>query len=51
MNLYKDVTTGKGPVLGTFRVDKKGKLEEEISLDSGQIVPCNIEVETPATSR
>ena len=37
-------------VLGTFRADKRGKLETEISLSSEQIVPCNIEVETPGGS-
>ena len=35
-----------GQVLGTFRADKAGSLEEEISLSSGQIVPCNLQVET-----
>ena len=39
-----------GQILGTFRANKKGKLEEEISLSSGQVVPCNIEVETPGGS-
>ncbi|MBT8069675.1 MAG: hypothetical protein KJO80_04520, partial [Gammaproteobacteria bacterium] len=39
-----------GQVLGTFRANKKGKLETEISLGSGQIVPCNIQVETSGGS-
>ncbi len=36
-----------GQVLGTFRANKEGKLEEEIDLRAGQVVPCNIEVQTP----
>ena len=39
-----------GQLLGTFRANKKGQLEEEISLSSGQVVPCNIKVETPGGS-
>ena len=39
-----------GQVLGTFRASNAGKLEEEISLSSGQIVPCNIQVETSGGS-
>ena len=39
-----------GQVLSTFHADKRGRLEEEISLSSGQTVPCNIEVETPGGS-
>jgi cytochrome c len=39
-----------GQLLGTFNANKRGRLETEISLSSGQIVPCNIEVETPGGS-
>ncbi|MGD9264906.1 MAG: hypothetical protein PVJ71_03915 [Lysobacterales bacterium] len=39
-----------GQALGTFQADKKGQLETEISLASGQVVPCNIRVETPGGS-
>ncbi|MEE4216744.1 MAG: hypothetical protein V2I48_03995 [Xanthomonadales bacterium] len=39
-----------GQVLGTYRATKKGKLEEEIALSRGQIVPCNIRVETKGGS-
>jgi len=37
-------------VLGIYRANKAGKLEKEISLGSGQIVPCNIRVETSGGS-
>lgn len=37
-----------GQVLGKYRANKEGKLEEEIYLEPGQIVPCTIKV---ATSR
>ena len=39
-----------GQFLGTFRANSRGKLEEEISLSAGQIVPCNIQVETSGGS-
>jgi cytochrome c len=39
-----------GQILGTFRANGKGALEKEISLSSGQIVPCNIRVETSGGS-
>ena len=39
-----------GQLLGTFHANKRGQLEEEISLSSGQIVPCSIKVETPGGS-
>jgi len=39
-----------GQALGTFRANKAGELEQEISLSSGQIVPCNIRVETSGGS-
>ncbi|MDX2416175.1 MAG: hypothetical protein QNK19_01810 [Xanthomonadales bacterium] len=39
-----------GQALGAFRANKAGKLEQEISLSSGQIVPCNIRVETSGGS-
>jgi nitrate reductase cytochrome c-type subunit len=39
-----------GQALGAFRANKAGKLEQEISLSAGQIVPCNIRVDTPGGS-
>lgn len=39
-----------GQVLGIFHATKRGRLEEEISLSAGQIVPCNIRVETKGGS-
>ncbi|MBT8072032.1 MAG: hypothetical protein KJO80_16490, partial [Gammaproteobacteria bacterium] len=39
-----------GQILGTFRANKAGTLEQEIPLSSGQIVPCNIQVETSGGS-
>ncbi len=39
-----------GQILGTFRANKKGKLEKKIYLSQGQVVPCNIQVETPGGS-
>jgi cytochrome c len=39
-----------GQILGTYQANNKGKLEKEISLSSGQIVPCNIQVETSSGS-
>jgi cytochrome c len=39
-----------GQFLGKFRANKEGKLETEIYLGAGQIVPCNIQVETSGGS-